>query len=72
MYITIKNAKLKNVKKIGMLVGAYAPHASKLWCQHNVAQHIEEEVNNVEIKIENVHQQDYVGRAVVVCIAMDE
>ena len=70
--ITIKNAKLKHVKKVGMLVGVCAPYASKVWCQQDIARSIEEEVNNVEIKIEHACQQDYVGKAVVACVTIDK
>ena len=33
---------------------------------------LKKEINNVEIKIEKLCQHDYVVRAVVVCITMDE
>ena len=55
-----------------MLVGVCAPHASKEWCQQDIARSVEKEVNNIETKIENVRQQERVGRAVVTCIAMDK
>ena len=70
--VSIKNAKLKHVKKIGMLVGVCVPFASKAWCQKDIARSVEKDVNNVEIKIENACQQDYVGRAVVVHVTMDK
>ena len=64
--------KLKDVKNIGMLVGVCVPFASKAWCQKEIARSTEEDVNDVGIKIENVCQQDYVGKAVVVCVTMDK
>ena len=72
LHVTIKNTKLKHVKKVGMLVGVCVPYASKAWCQQDIARSIEEEVNSIEIKIENVHQQYCVDRAVVACVAMDK
>ena len=70
--MSVKNTKLKHVKKMGMLVGACAPFASKAWCQKDIASSIEEDVKNIEIKIENACQQDYVGIAVVVCVTLDK
>ena len=70
LHVSIKNTKLKHVKKIGTLVGVCVPCASKVWCQKDIARSIEEDVDNIEIKIENVCQQDYVGRAVVACVTM--
>ena len=55
-----------------MLVGVCAPFASKAWYQQDIANSIEEDINNVEIKIENEHQQDHIGRAVVVYATMDK
>ena len=72
MCVSAKNAKLKRVKKIGMLVGVCAPFASREWYQKDIATIIEEEACDVEIKIEDVCQQDHVGRAVVVHATADK
>ena len=72
LHATIKNTKLKHVKKVGMLVGVCVPYASKVWCQQDITRSIEEEVNGIEIKTENAHQQDCAGRDLVARIAMDK
>ena len=55
-----------------MLVGVCVPFASKAWYQEDIANSIEEEENNIEIKIENADQQDHVGSDVVVYVTMDK
>ena len=55
-----------------MLVGVCVPCTSKVWHQQDISRSIEEDFNNVEIKIENTCQQDYVGRAAVACVTMDK
>ena len=71
-HMSVKNAKLKHVKKIGMLVGVCAPFASKAWYQKDIESSVELEINNAEIKIENAFQQDYARRAVVVHVTMNK
>ena len=55
-----------------MLVGVCVPYASKVWHQQDIVRNTEEEVNNIETKIENVCQQDYLGRSVVACVTIDK
>ena len=55
-----------------MLIGVCASFALKEWNQQDTASSIKEDDNNLEIRIENVHQQECTGRVLVVHVTMDE
>ena len=57
---------MKHVKRVGMLLIVCALFASKEWNQKNIASIIKEDENNIEIIIENVHQQEHTRKSLVV------
>ena len=67
-----RNTIMKHVKSVGTLVGACVLFTSKQWCWHNIARSIKENNKNVEMQIEHVHQQEYTGRALVLCTTMNK
>ena len=71
-HVIVKNTKMKHVKRIEMLAGLCVIFASKEWCHQDAASSIKEEEINLELRIENVHQQERTGRALVVHATMDE
>ena len=71
-HMTVKNTKMKRAKRFGMLVGVCVLFSSKEWNQQDIESSIKEHENNIEIRIENVHQQEFTGRALVVHGMMDK
>ena len=72
LYTNTKNAKMKHVKRSGILIGVCVPFALKEWCQSEIDRFIEEEEGNIEIKIENMCQQEHSRIALVVYATMDK
>ena len=72
VYLSIKNTKMKHVKRLGILLGVCVPFASKLWYQKEISKIINEDEENLEIKIEKVYQHEYSGKAMVVYATMDK
>ena len=71
MHISVKNTKLKHAKRLGTLLGACVPFASKELCQKEIAKFIKEDDKILEIKIETVCQYGCSGRAMAVCMKID-
>ena len=51
-WISLKTTMLKNVKRIGMIVGACVPYVTQKWHQQQVIEVAKEEELNTEIKTE--------------------
>ena len=70
--MNVKNTKMKTAKRLGMIVGACVPFASKEWYEQEIASSTNEDENNIEIRTENLCQQEQAGRALAAHATMDK
>ena len=60
------------MKRIGILSGVCVPFASNKWYQEEFLKTMNEDENNIEIKIATVHHQEYSGKAMVIYATLDK
>ena len=63
---------MEHVKRMGTLVGVCVPFALNNWCREELLKKINEDENNMKIKIETVHQQEHSVKAMVDYATIDE